>query len=85
MLSDKVSKTLASPGHLALVQAMIEARKAAGMTQIELSKALRCQQSLIARIESGQRRIDAVDIVRWARAVGKDPKIFIDVVADHTL
>jgi transcriptional regulator with XRE-family HTH domain len=63
---------------------MIEARKAAGLTQIELSKALLCQQSLIARMESGQRRIDAVDIVRWSRAVGKDPKFFIAVVDEHT-
>ena len=76
-------KTLSSPGHRALVKAMIAARKSAGITQTELAKLLRCQQSLIARMESGQRRIDAVDIVRWARAVGADPKVFIDTVIEN--
>lgn len=75
-----VYKTIASPGHQALVQAMISARKAARMTQIDLSNALGCQQSLIARMESGQRRIDLLDVVRWARAVGADPRRFVDVV-----
>ncbi|OZB17382.1 MAG: transcriptional regulator [Rhodobacterales bacterium 34-62-10] len=78
-----MSKTLASSGHHALVQAMLDARKASGLTQMELAQKLKCQQSLIARMESGQRRIDAVDIVRWARAVGVEPKAFIDVVSEH--
>lgn len=59
---------------------MTDARKAVGMTQVDLAKILRCQQSLIARIESGQRRIDAVDLVRWGRAVGKEPREFLNVV-----
>lgn len=78
-----MSKTIASPGHHALVQALVDARKAAGMTQVQLSDVLGCQQSLIARMESGQRRIDLVDVVRWARAVGEDPRTFVDVVDRH--
>ena len=73
-------KTISSPGHSALIQAMIAARQAAGMTQSELARELGCQQSLIARIESGQRRVDAVDIVHWARAVRIDPIDLIEVV-----
>lgn len=75
-----MNKTITSPGHRALVDAMAEARKAVGMTQADLAKILRCQQSLIARVESGQRRIDAVDMVRWGRAVGKEPREFLQVV-----
>lgn len=78
-----MSKTIASSGHLALVQAMTEARKAAGITQVELATSLKCQQSLIARMESGQRRVDAIELVRWARALGVEPMKFIDVISTH--
>lgn len=77
-------KTIVSPGHLALIEAMIAARKASGLTQIDLAKQLKCQQSLVARMESGQRRIDAVDLVLWARAVGAEAKHFIDTVERTT-
>lgn len=76
-------KTIASSGHHALVQAMTEARKAAGLTQSDVANALKCQQSLIARIESGQRRIDAIELVRWARVLGVDPQKFVDVISAH--
>lgn len=76
----RLLKTIASPGHRALVQALVDARKAAGLTQVQLSDALGCQQSLVARMESGQRRIDVIDVVRWARAVGASPQSFVDVV-----
>lgn len=79
-----MGKTITSPGHRALIKAMTDARKAACVTQADLARILGCQQSLIARIESGQRRIDAVDIVRWARAVGAQAKQLIDVVEQAT-
>lgn len=77
-----MEKTLTSSAHRALIDAMVAARKNSGMTQTELAQLLKCQQSLIARIESGQRRVDAVDLVRWAEAVGVDPAEFLSVVAD---
>ncbi len=77
-------KTIVSLGHMALIAAMIAARKASGLTQVDLAKVLGCQQSLIARMESGQRRIDAVDLVLWARAVDADAKYFIEVVEEAT-
>lgn len=77
-------KTIVSPGHIALIDAMIAARKAAGLTQVDLAKVFKCHQSLIARMESGQRRIDAVDMVLWARAVGTDAKHLLEVVEQAT-
>ena len=62
-----MAKTIRSPGHEALREALIAARKAAGLTQAELASRLKCQQSLIARLESGQRRIDVVEMVVLAR------------------
>lgn len=66
-------KTLWSDAQAALVAALVQARKAAGLSQAVLAKKLKCQQSLIARIESGERRIDVVELVILARALGVDP------------
>nr|WP_209037746.1 helix-turn-helix transcriptional regulator [Mameliella alba] len=49
---------------------LIEARQKAGLTQAALAARLKCQQSLIARIESGERRIDVVELIVIARAIG---------------
>ncbi|MDA7421690.1 helix-turn-helix domain-containing protein [Tritonibacter multivorans] len=43
---------------------------------------LGCQQSLVARIESGQRRVDVVEVIRWARALGCDPHTYVGVVME---
>lgn len=66
-------KTLWSEAQTALIAALVEARKAAGLSQAALAGKLKCQQSLIARIESGERRIDVVELVVMARALGVDP------------
>ena len=66
-------KTLWSEAQAALVEALVQSRKAAGLSQAALAAKLRCQQSLIARIESGERRIDVVELVILARAIGVDP------------
>ena len=64
-----MSKTLHSQGQETLIAALVAARKASGLTQTDLAVRLRCHQSLIARIESGQRRIDEPGD-RHARQVG---------------
>lgn len=65
-------KTLWSEAQEALVVALTQARKDAGLSQAALAKTLRCQQSLIARIESGERRIDLVELVIVSRAIGME-------------
>ena len=57
------------------------ARKARGLTQTDLAMQLRCHQSFIARIESGQRRIDVVELVILARATGLDLAAVLAAIA----
>jgi len=68
-----LAKTIRTKGHEALIAALVEARKSAGLSQVELAARLRCHQSLVARIESGQRRIDVQELVIIARALEVDP------------
>ncbi|MCA1442678.1 helix-turn-helix transcriptional regulator [Ensifer sp. IC4062] len=68
-----MQKTLGSRGHEALVALLIEKRKIAGLTQDDLAKAVGEHQSFIARLESGQRRIDVIEYVTLAQVIGFDP------------
>lgn len=75
-----MAKTIRSEGHEALCMALTEARKSAGLTQSDLAERLQCHQSLVARIESGERRIDVVELVVLARAIGITAVAALDAV-----
>lgn len=59
----------------ALAAAVVALRKAAGFNQRQLAAALGREQNLIARIETGQRRLDLVEWVGICRACGVDPEV----------
>lgn len=85
-----MSRTIHSSGQQALCQKLISARQAAGLTQSDLAKKLRCHQSLIARIESGERRIDVVELIVLTRAIGCSADKILNEIAgsvepDHRL
>lgn len=67
-----MGKTLGSARHKALVDLLIAKREAVGMTQTELANKLGEYQSLVARIESGQRRIDVVEFLEFASILSFD-------------
>lgn len=67
-------RTLGRPRHNALRDLIIEKRKKAGLTQHEVSARLNRPQSFIASIETGQRRIDVVELLDVADAIGFDPE-----------
>lgn len=51
---------------------IVAERKAAGMSQADVARKLRRYQSIIANIESGERRIDVVEFLELADAIGFD-------------
>jgi transcriptional regulator with XRE-family HTH domain len=66
-------KSLGSARHRALVDLLIAKREAAGLTQAELAAQLGEYQSFVARLESGQRRVDVVEFFELSDALGFDP------------
>jgi HTH-type transcriptional regulator/antitoxin HipB len=48
-------------------------RKSAGLTQIDVAKALERPQSFVAAVESGQRRVDVIEFLNFARVSDFDP------------
>jgi hypothetical protein len=69
----RVTKTLGSARHIALVDMLIGKRKALRMNQTELGVLIGAQQPLISRLESGQRRVDVVEFLDLAVALRFDP------------
>lgn len=53
-----------------------QARVEAGLTQKEAAKALGKPQSFISKCESGERRVDFVELELLAELYGKDLKFF---------
>ena len=76
-----MTKSLRTEGHIALIQALIAARKNKGISQAELAISLKCHQSFVARIESGQRRIDVPELVILARALDANPQEILEQVS----
>jgi len=52
----------------------LKSKKKAGLTQAEVAKKLRRYQSFVATVESGQRKIDVVELLAFAEAIGFDPR-----------
>lgn len=51
----------------AFLRLLKKARLEAGMTQKEVATALRLPQSRVSRCESGERRVDVVELMAFAR------------------
>jgi len=59
--------------HKALVKLLRGERVARQLLQGEIARRLGEQQSYVSRLESGQRRIDVVEFIRIAHAIGCNP------------
>jgi transcriptional regulator with XRE-family HTH domain len=68
-----MGKSIHSPQHQKLRELLIAARKKAGLTQAEVAERLGRPQSFVAKYEGGERRLDVIEFVEVARAVGADP------------
>ena len=65
-------RSRSSPRYARLAQLLTEAREAAGLTQVQLALRLRRPQSFVSKIESGERRIDVIELLEIADEVGAD-------------
>lgn len=72
-----MSKAIYSKDHKFLVEQLKKARTEAGLDQIKTAETLGKTQSYISKIESGQRRIDIVQLKEFARVYKKPLEYFI--------
>lgn len=68
-----MEKSLKSAEYGRLIGLLVATRHKAGIRQQALAKKLRKPQSFIAKYEGGERRLDVVEFIAIAEALGADP------------
>lgn len=65
-----MEKTIYSRSYKTLLWLLYDKRRAAGLTQAELAERLQEPQQWVSSIETGQRRVDAIELREICRALG---------------
>lgn len=64
---------VSSPAYEAAITFLVAARTRAGVSQRALAERLGKSRSYVTKIEARERRLDIVEFVAFARAIGLDP------------
>jgi transcriptional regulator with XRE-family HTH domain len=64
-----------------LCRELIAIRKCQNLTQTEVAKKLARPQSYVSKYEQGERRLDVVEFLQVAKAVGVDPCVILKKLA----
>jgi transcriptional regulator with XRE-family HTH domain len=75
-------RTTKTDQHLTFRELLLASRKANGVTQAEVAKRLGRPQSFVAKVENGERRLDVVELVSYARAIGAEPLAIMQAVVE---
>lgn len=69
-----------TPEYQQLLTRLREARKARGLTQDQVATALKRHQSWVTKCELGGRRLDPIDLARFAKLYKKPVAFFLPKV-----
>lgn len=69
-----------SAEYKAILSHLREAREAVGVTQVELARRLRTEQSVVSKLERGVVRMDLLDLLSYLAAIDTDPVEFVKVI-----
>ena len=76
-----MARDLYSPQYDRLRELIIAARQRAGLTQVELGKKINRPQSYVTDFERAERRIDVIEYISLAKAIGFDAlEVLLDVM-----
>ena len=67
-----MAKGTHDPRYQDVIAGLADARKRAGRSQTQLAQKLGQRQQFVSKYESGERRLDVVEFVDVARALGLD-------------
>ena len=72
-----MGKSIHTNEYKVFVERLRRARLEAGLTQVEAAKKVGRLQSHISNVESGQQRVDIVELKRFAKLYGKSVSYFL--------
>jgi transcriptional regulator with XRE-family HTH domain len=70
-----MEKSIYTPEYAFLCATLVKIRNEAGLTQRELALRLKVPHSWVAKVESGERRVDLVELIWVVIACGLDPSV----------
>ncbi len=76
-MSTKRPKSLRTATHRKLSELIIQERKNAKLTQENVASKLGWPQSDVSKVETGERRLDVVELIALSEAIGFDVSILV--------
>lgn len=81
MSNIKFRKSIHSEVHIAIREELIKQRMNLGLSQRELADKLNVTRSLIGKIETGDRRLDFVEMIEYCASLELDSKYLLGLVS----
>jgi transcriptional regulator with XRE-family HTH domain len=78
--SGRNPRAVHNPNYKYLLARLREARKRAGLTQVEVAKTLGRTQAWVSKCELGERRIDPLDLQAFAQLYRRPFSYFLPVI-----
>ena len=72
-----MGKSIHTRQYAYFVERLRKAREEAGLTQVQVAKKLKRPQSHVSNVESGQQRVDVVELQTFAKIYNKEIGYFI--------
>jgi len=66
-----------SPEYQRMLARLKQARLDAGLTQVQVAERMGVRQTFVSKVELGERRIDPVELARFAAVYGKPVDFFL--------
>jgi transcriptional regulator with XRE-family HTH domain len=76
-LGANVPKSVYTAAYRQLTKMLVKARTEAELTQAELAEAIGWQQTDISKVERGERRIDVIEFLQFAKVLDIDAQEFM--------
>jgi transcriptional regulator with XRE-family HTH domain len=73
-----MKKSLFTDEYTAVTELLVETRKGASYTQVELAEALNCTQSFVSKVERGENRLDVIQLRTILSTLGSTLPAFVD-------
>lgn len=84
MVQEKNPRTVDYGRNAALVsEGLRHMRRQAGLTQATVAGRLRRPTSFVGKYENGYRRLDVIEFLKVAAAIGFDPARFLTALTEH--